>query len=39
MAKKELVIKIDMKQGKHGAKAFGCDMSIDYIKINALYTT
>ncbi|MDP3765862.1 MAG: bifunctional ornithine acetyltransferase/N-acetylglutamate synthase, partial [Nanoarchaeota archaeon] len=34
-----LTITIDLHQGKGNAIAYGCDMSYDYIKINALYTT
>ena len=34
-----LRITIDMNQGKENAMAYGCDMSYDYVKINALYTT
>ena len=34
-----LTITIDLHQGKANAVAYGCDMSYDYIKINALYTT
>lgn len=39
MKKDELKIIIDLKNGKESATAFGCDMTLDYIKINALYTT
>src|SRR3989338_4017896 len=39
MKKDALIITIDMKNGKENATAYGCDMSYDYIKINALYTT
>jgi glutamate N-acetyltransferase/amino-acid N-acetyltransferase len=39
MNKKNLKITIDLKQGKEKATAYGCDMSYDYIKINAAYTT
>ncbi len=34
-----LRITIDLNQGKENAMAYGCDMTYDYIKINALYTT
>jgi glutamate N-acetyltransferase/amino-acid N-acetyltransferase len=35
--KKDFKITIDVKQGKEKAIAYGCDMSYDYIKINAEY--
>ncbi len=39
MKKDALIITIDMNNGKENATAYGCDMTYDYIKINALYTT
>lgn len=39
MDKDSLKITIDLKNGKGNATAYGCDMSYDYIKINAEYTT
>ncbi len=39
MDKDALKITIDLKDGKGSATAYGCDMSYDYIKINAEYTT
>lgn len=39
MGKKTLKITIDAKQGKESATAYGCDMTYDYVKINARYTT
>jgi len=39
MDKDALRITIDLKDGKWNATAYGCDMSYDYIKINAEYTT
>ena len=39
MSKGELKIIINLNKGKQSATAYGCDMSYDYIKINALYTT
>jgi len=39
MDKDNLKITIDLKDGKGNAAAYGCDMSYDYIKINAEYTT
>ena len=39
MDKDNLKITIDLKDGKGNAAAYGCDMSYNYIKINAEYTT
>ena len=39
MDKDNLKIVVDLKQGNENATAYGCDMSYDYIKINAEYTT
>ncbi len=39
MDRKEFKIIIDIKQGKYEAIAYGCDMSEEYIKINANYCT
>ncbi|MBQ2764526.1 MAG: bifunctional ornithine acetyltransferase/N-acetylglutamate synthase, partial [Firmicutes bacterium] len=30
---------IDLKAGEHSAKAWGCDLTYDYVKINADYRT
>ena len=35
----EISIVIDLHQGNYSASAYGCDMSEEYIKINAEYTT
>jgi glutamate N-acetyltransferase/amino-acid N-acetyltransferase len=35
----KVVITVDMKQGKGQATAWGCDLSYDYVKINAAYRT
>jgi glutamate N-acetyltransferase/amino-acid N-acetyltransferase len=35
----EITIVINLNQGTYSAEAYGCDMSEDYIKINAEYTT
>ncbi|QNB47490.1 bifunctional glutamate N-acetyltransferase/amino-acid acetyltransferase ArgJ [Thermanaerosceptrum fracticalcis] len=35
----KIVIKVDMKQGEGQATAWGCDLSYDYVKINAAYRT
>jgi len=37
MTEDTLKITINMKQGKENAIAYGCDMSYDYVKINAQY--
>ena len=39
MDKENLKITIDLKNGKGNVAAYGCDMSYNYIKINAEYTT
>ena len=39
MKKDVLIITIDMNNGNENAAAYGCDMTYDYVKINALYTT
>ena len=38
MNKDELKIIISLNVGKESAIAYGCDMSYDYVKINAAYT-
>jgi glutamate N-acetyltransferase/amino-acid N-acetyltransferase len=35
----ELNITIDLGLGSHSARAWGCDLTYDYVKINAEYTT
>jgi len=37
LAKDEIIITIDLKSGQSDAKVWGCDLSYDYIKINADY--
>lgn len=37
LEKNEIVIIIDLKQGQSEAKVWGCDLSYDYVKINADY--
>ncbi len=39
MKSEELLIKLDLGLGEGEARAFGCDLSYDYVKINADYTT
>lgn len=38
-ANDEIVFKIDLNMGENSATAYGCDLSEEYIKINAEYTT
>ncbi len=35
----DLKLKIDLKMGDYEAKAIGCDLSYDYVKLNSEYTT
>lgn len=39
LAGHDLTITVDLKQGDAGGKAWGCDLSIDYVRINANYRT
>jgi len=39
MGEKKITIKLDLGVGNHSAEAWGCDLSYDYVKINAQYTT
>ncbi|MBF6559164.1 MAG: bifunctional glutamate N-acetyltransferase/amino-acid acetyltransferase ArgJ [Candidatus Binataceae bacterium] len=39
MKKREFGLLIDLKQGKGAASIMTCDLSFDYVKINAEYTT
>lgn len=39
LGKKEVKFTIDLGIGKFGARAWGCDLSYDYVKINADYHT
>ncbi len=39
MASDEIIIKIDIGLGKAGATAWGCDLTYEYVEINAMYTT
>lgn len=39
MESKEIIIEIDIGLGEHSATAWGCDLTYDYVKINAMYTT
>jgi acetylglutamate kinase len=35
----EVVIDVELRSGDHGARAYGCDLSYDYVKLNADYTS
>jgi len=39
MAGGEIVIEVDIGLGDYQATAWGCDLTYDYVKINAMYTT
>ena len=39
MKKKEIEILIGLHQGKASAETYTCDLSYDYVRINAEYTT
>ncbi|WP_410507411.1 bifunctional ornithine acetyltransferase/N-acetylglutamate synthase [Methanosarcina hadiensis] len=39
MANDEIIIKLDLAMGNESATAWGCDLTYDYVKINAEYTT
>ena len=39
MAQDEIVITVDLHEGVANGRAWGCDLSYDYVKINALYRT
>jgi glutamate N-acetyltransferase/amino-acid N-acetyltransferase len=39
LAKKEVEVALDLGAGRHAATVWTCDLSYDYVKINAEYTT
>ncbi|MCQ5376033.1 MAG: bifunctional ornithine acetyltransferase/N-acetylglutamate synthase, partial [Methanomassiliicoccales archaeon] len=39
LSNKTITIKVDLGVGSHSAEAWGCDLSYDYVRINAQYTT
>jgi glutamate N-acetyltransferase/amino-acid N-acetyltransferase len=39
LSSKEIKITADLNAGEHSATAYGCDMSPEYVRINAEYTT
>lgn len=39
LSEEEIVIDVQLNDGKYGAKAWGCDLTYDYVKINGDYRT
>lgn len=39
LQEEEIIITIDLNQGRGAATAWGCDLTYDYVKINAAYRT
>ena len=39
MESREILIKVELGIGENSATAWGCDLTCDYVKINAMYTT
>ena len=39
LKKETVVITVDLKSGSEEAVAWGCDLSYDYVRINAAYRT
>ncbi len=39
MREPELAIAVELRGGEHAARAYGCDLSYDYVKINADYSS
>ncbi len=39
MESREIVIEVELGLGENEAVAWGCDLTYDYVKINAMYTT
>jgi glutamate N-acetyltransferase / amino-acid N-acetyltransferase len=39
MKAKNIVVEIDLAKGQHQVEVYTCDLSYDYVKINAEYTT
>lgn len=39
LAQKDIQVLLDFKEGKHGATAWGCDLTYEYVKINGSYRT
>ena len=39
LSRKKIIIDLDLAEGCSMGEAWGCDLSYDYVKINAMYTT
>jgi len=39
LEKENVVIHVNLNQGDYSATAWGCDLTYDYVKINASYRT
>ena len=39
MGSEEIIISVDLSLGGRSATAWGCDLTYDYVRINAQYTT
>ena len=39
MKEKTVIIKVDVHDGNYNATAYGCDLTCEYVHINADYTT
>lgn len=39
MREPEVKVHVDLRRGPHAGQAYGCDLSYDYVKINADYTS
>ena len=39
LQKDPVVIRVDMKSGQERATAWGCDLTYEYVRINAAYRT
>ncbi|MFZ5634368.1 MAG: bifunctional glutamate N-acetyltransferase/amino-acid acetyltransferase ArgJ [Bacillota bacterium] len=39
LARQEVQVLIDFREGRHGARAWGCDLTCEYVKINGSYRT
>ena len=39
LAERDVLVKVDMGTGDASAKAWGCDLTYDYVKINGDYRT
>lgn len=39
MESREILIEVELGVGENSATAWGCDLTYDYVKINAMYTT